>query len=80
MNEQEQVEQQCGVFIFGGEGSYCGFWGEKVKGCGWGVVIIFVIVFIFVLFFGWLLIVLGVFVVGVFVLIISVMYNGLIFE
>ncbi|KIP89921.1 MULTISPECIES: SCO6880 family protein [Microbacterium] len=80
MNEQEQAEQQRGVFILGGEGSHRGFWGEKAKGRGWGVVIILVIAFIFVPSFGWPPIVLGVLAAGVLVLITSATHNGSILE
>lgn len=80
MNEQEKAAQQRGVYVLGGEGSHRGFWGEKAKGRGWGVVLIIVVAFVFVPAFGWPPIVLGVIAAGVLVLITSATHNGSILE
>ncbi len=80
MSEQNQADQLRGVYVLGGEGSHRGFWGEKAKGRGWGVVVIIAITFFFVPAFGWPAIILGVIAAGVLVVLTSATHNGSILE
>lgn len=80
MNEQELAERQRGSYVLGGEGSHRGFWGERAKGRGWGVILIIAVTLLFVPSFGWPAIVLGVLAAGVLVLLTSATHNGSILE